>query len=103
MAATYAPKGVVFMQAITEGLDYEPSTIADVQGFAADVGANYTLLLDPREQAFGIFEEQRAWPFIIVVDARTMEIVQLKTGEPQDLARYVDDALTWVDSRPPKP
>jgi len=104
VASAYAPKGVVILQAITAGLDYKPSTTADLESYAQGHRANFSILADPGERTLGIFDLQApALPFLIVVDARTMEIVQYTTGKPVDLGRYFDRALATVHSRPPKP
>jgi hypothetical protein len=40
-------------------------------------------------------------PYDIMIDTRTMEILESSVGEPIDIASYVRQALTFVETNPP--
>ncbi len=102
-ASEHARKGVVFIQAITEGFDYAPATTTDIEAFTRDHRASFTVVADPGGRTLAPYTGLPVYPFLIVIDARTMEIVQYERGAPRDWSAYLDTALARVGSRPPKP
>ena len=40
-------------------------------------------------------------PYDILVDLRTMEILDSSAGAPVNVARYVREGIAWVDTHPP--
>lgn len=103
VAATYGPKKVVFVQAITEGLDYKPATMDDLNGWIGDHTNNFTTMLDPNQVNLGVFFDRAAIPFNAVIDARSMEILYAGTGAPQDFGAFLDKYLAQVKTLPAKP
>jgi hypothetical protein len=103
IAAQYGPKKVVFVQAITEGLNYEPATLNDLNAWIGDHTNNFTTMLDPNQTNLGVFFDRAAIPFNAVIDARSMEILYAGTGAPQDFAGFLDKYLNLVKTIQPKP
>lgn len=103
IAAQYAPKKVVFVQAITEGLDYKAATMDDLNGWISDHSNNFTTMLDPSQANLGVFFDRAAIPFNAVIDARSMEILYAGTGAPQDFGAFLDKYLGLVKTIPVKP
>lgn len=103
VAATYENKGVVFMQALTQGLDFKPTTLSDLTGWAGDHKVNFTLLSDPAEHIFGNYDVKAATPFIMMIDPRTMEILTFATGAPSYWPTFLDPWLKKMAEGPRKP
>ncbi len=103
VAASYGPKKVVFVQAITEGLDYKPATLDDLKGWIGDHTNNFTTMLDPNQANLGVFFDRAAIPFNAVIDARSMEILYAGTGAPQNFPAFLDKYLALVGTIQPKP
>jgi hypothetical protein len=98
------PMGVVFMQAIMEGVAVGTgSTQADLNDWIMKWSPNFTEVLDPEAMNLGAFSPASAVPFTVFVDARSMEILDFKkgfTGGP-DLEGEVQTWLTWTMNNPP--
>ena len=103
ISAKYGAKKVVFVQAITEGLDYKAATFDDLNGWIADRGSNITTMLDPNQANLGVFFDRAAIPFNAVLDARSMEILYAGTGAPPDISAFLDKYLALAASITPKP
>ena len=103
VAATYGPQKVVFVQAVTEGLDYKAATMDDLNGWIGDHTNNFTTLLDPSQQNLGVFFDRAAIPFNAVIDARSMEILYAGTGAPSNFGQFLDKYLNLVKTIPAKP
>jgi hypothetical protein len=60
----------------------------------------YTLAIDVRSRRMaGIGVSTVPWD--ILVDTRTMEILDSSAGAPADVERYVREGLEWVATHPP--
>ena len=108
ISATYGAKKVVFVQAITEGLEYKAATLDDLNAGVAERGGhattiNFTSMLDPNQANLGAFFDRAAIPFNAVLDARSMEILYAGTGAPPDISAFLDKYLALAASITPKP
>ena len=103
IAPAYGPKKVVFVQAITEGLDYKAATLDDLKGWMTDRSSNFTTMLDPNQANLGAFFDRAAIPFNAVIDARSMELLYTGTGAPQNFPQFLDKYLALVVATSPKP
>ncbi len=104
IATASIAKKVVFLQALTEGLDYKPATSNDLDGWIVDVNIDFPLVKDPGAAFLGAFQgPQPAVPLNIVIDPRSMEIVSVSTGAPTDLQAWIDARLAQITSGPVKP
>lgn len=104
----YAQAGVAIIEVLTQGLDYKPSTVADLIGFIGDHSANFTVVMDPSAKFAGsrlgdLLDDREAVPLIAVIDPRTMEILYRGVGVPYDLPKFLDMRLEQIQGRPPKP
>ena len=104
IATASIAKKVVFLQAVTEGLDYKPATSDDLDGWIGDYLIDFPLVKDPGGATLGVFQPaQSAVPLNIVIDPRSMEIVSVSTGAPPDLPTWIDARLAQITSGPVKP
>ncbi len=99
-ATDYRAKGVVYLQAMTEGAT--PNYGATPQDLTSWISAHhpvFTEVLDPEAHELGAFFDAAAVPFNADIDARTMELLQAGTGyeDPNAIETWID----WVDSNPP--
>jgi hypothetical protein len=103
--AALASEGVVFLDIVVAGPS--PSTgpaLADVDAWIARHGSNYTTGIDVRgHRLAGIGVDRTQVPYDIVVDLRTMEILEASAGPPKayDVAKFGRSALAYVASHPP--
>lgn len=99
--ASSPPSRVAMMMVLGEGTSPgTPATLTDLAAFRTKLPAAFHVL-DPGFKTFGALFDASALPFIVVLDARTMEIVSAQVGMPPDATKALDDARTAVLSRPP--
>lgn len=95
--------GVVFVEVIVSGptAGKGPST-DDVDTWMARHETTITTAVDVRARrlsALGI--DPAAMPHDILVDTRSMEILDSSVGAPLDVGKYVQAGQRWVDANPP--
>jgi hypothetical protein len=81
----YAPKGVKFFEAFFEGgteTDPHPATLTDMQKWASTHTIDWNLALDPGLK-LGYLFDTTATPMNMIVDTKTMIIVNLIVGGPE--------------------
>jgi hypothetical protein len=61
----------------------EPADISDLDNWTSAFAVNYPAVIDPQYELGALFD-QSSFPANFMVDTRTMEIVQIVTGIPQD-------------------
>lgn len=101
LAAKFGPQKVVFLQALTEDGAYAPAKVADLAGWIADHGNNFSTVLDPNQINLGVFFDKAAIPFNANIDARSMEILTAATGYGNmdaELTKWVN----WTKANCPK-
>ena len=81
--ATWGPKGVAFMETIFEDAQQGPSTRQDLVYWAKTFKVTWPLLLDPGNKLSAMFDVN-ATPMNAIIDPRTMKIVSVITGVPDD-------------------
>ena len=97
-------KKVVFVQALVDGpVQGRGATKVDLDGWVADRGVNFTIMLDPGVKNLGAFFNAAAVPWNADLDARTMEILSAAVGAPQDISEEVNKWLAWADKTPARP
>lgn len=94
-------EGAVFLQVMTSGNDASkgPSQ-EDVDGWVDRHRMTYTLAVDVRGRRMSSVGVSTV-PWDILVDTRTMEILDSSAGAPADIMKYVRDGLQWVAKHPP--
>lgn len=80
-ATELAPLGVVFVQAIDDGITVGTgATIADLKTWIGWHTSDVTTMLDPGNANLGVFFNGSGIPFNADIDARTMEILDAEDG-----------------------
>lgn len=94
-------EGAVFLQVMTSGNDASKGpALEDVDGWVARHAMTYTLAIDVRGRRMSSVGVSTV-PWDILVDTRTMEILDSSAGAPADIMKYVRDGLQWVAKHPP--
>ncbi len=105
VAKTYdqiAQAGVAYIIALTEGYSRGvASTEEDLLKWLSIRDPKVTNVLDPGNEALGVFYDPNAMPWNANLDARTMEVLSSSLGAPakgplDDVTKWV----TWVDANP---
>jgi hypothetical protein len=94
-------EGAVFLQVMTSGSDAARGpSLGEFDAWVDRHAMTYTLALDVRGRRMnGIGVSTVPWD--ILIDTRTMEILDSSAGAPADVERYVRDGISWVKSHPP--
>jgi hypothetical protein len=94
-------EGAVFLQVMTSGSDASRGpALEEVDAWVDRHKMTYTLAIDVRSRRMaGIGVSTVPWD--ILVDTRTMEILDSSAGAPADVERYVREGLEWVATHPP--
>jgi len=79
--AKYKPMGGEFLLALAEGLSGSPATPDDLTKWTKKYHVDYPAVTDPGGKLAAIWESD-AFPANIIIDTRTMEIVQTYSGPP---------------------
>ena len=93
---------VAYIIALTQGpKPGEPSTDADLVTWLKNLDPKVTNVLDPGDEALGVFYDPAGIPWNANLDARTMEVLSSGTGAPSkgplaDVTKWVE----WVDANP---
>jgi hypothetical protein len=94
-------EGAVFLQVMTSGNDASKGpALEEVDAWVDRHAMTYTLAIDVRGRRMGSLGVTTV-PWDILVDTRTMEILDSSAGAPADVAKYVREGLQWVASHPP--
>lgn len=100
-----AAEGVVFLEVIVAGNNPSAGpSLGEVDAWMVRHESNYTTAFDVRARRLGgIGIDPRLVPYDLLIDARTMEILDSSAGAPQgfDVASYVRAGLKYVASHGP--
>jgi hypothetical protein len=103
--ADLSAQGVVFLEIIVAG--QTPSagpSLPEVDDWMTRHNSNYSVGIDVRgTRLASIGVDRTQVPYDIIVDLRTMEILEASAGPPKnyDVATYGHEALAFVASHPP--
>lgn len=98
-------KGIVFLEVVVSGATagFGPSQV-EFDGWADRHHTNFTTAVDVRARrtaSIGISGGSGAMPHDLLIDTRTMEILDSSTGAPADVGRYATEALDFVEKTAP--
>lgn len=100
-----AAEGVVFLEVLVAGNNPSAGpSLNELDAWVARNKHNYTTAVDVRAQRLGgIGIDAKAVPYDLLIDARTMEILDSSVGAPQnyDVEKYAREGLQYVASHPP--
>jgi len=77
--AYWRTRGVVFVTAIFQDDEGQPSMLEDIEYWSNKYKLEYPVVLDPK-LTLGVFFDASAAPFNMIIDTRTMEIVVADEG-----------------------
>jgi hypothetical protein len=101
LIAELTADGAVFLQIMTSGSDASRGpALEEVDAWVDRHEMTYTLAIDVRARRMSGLGVNTV-PWDILVDTRTMEILDSSAGAPSDVAKYVRDGLQWVATHPP--
>lgn len=93
--------GAVFLQVMTSGADASRGpSLGEFDQWIERHSMTYTLALDVRGRRMSGLGVNTV-PWDILIDTRTMEILDSSAGAPADVEKYVRDGLQWVATHPP--
>jgi hypothetical protein len=94
---------VAFLEVIVSGPAFQRGpSLEDVDGWMTRHNQNYSVAIDVgarRMSALGV--DGSVMPWDILIDTRTMEILDSSGGAPADIVRYARDGLDFVNVNPP--
>jgi hypothetical protein len=93
--ATFAPKGVQMIVTLFEDNNAGPAAPLDLQRWAQGFSIDYPLLLDPGFK-LGAFFTSDATPLNMLVDARTMQVIDARMGYSMDYWQQIDKLLATL-------
>lgn len=114
VAAELAPRGVVFLEALIDGPKAGVGATTEIlkkwiegpreddSGRVYTTPLNFTVMLDPDQNALGSFFRANSVPFNLDIDARSMEILTASQGAPPDIVAHVEKWLDWTATHPAK-
>jgi hypothetical protein len=94
-------EGAAFLEVVVNGgtLNEGPS-LGEVEAWMTRHATNYTTAIDVRARRMGALGVSTV-PWSMIVDTRTMEILEAGAGAPADIAKYTRAGLSFVTSQPP--
>jgi hypothetical protein len=101
-APTLTAEGAVFVQAAIDGASRdEPPDLCSVESWMTDHGTNFTVVFDVDARRIGAVAEISGVPWNALIDTRTMEVLDVTVGTPQDFAAYVRAGLAAAGAPTP--
>lgn len=88
-----APRGLAVMTAVFQNERYEPAELGDVVAWVETFGTNFPIVLDPG-YSFGLYASAETAPLNLVVDPRSMTILEKFVGDqPAVMWPYIESLL----------
>lgn len=98
-------RGAALVEIIVAGNTHGAGpSLGEVDSWIDEHKTNFTVLIDVRAKRLGPFAGGGAEfpvPFNVLIDPRTMEILRIDSGYPDDANKYVGAALDFVATTPP--
>ncbi len=97
-------KGVVVVQTLMEGADPDrPLSLVDVDQWVSGMGTDFTVLIDSEAKRLGTVANIAGVPLNMLVDTRSMEVLDITIGQLDDVVGYADAGVSWVSTHAPRP
>jgi hypothetical protein len=96
-------KGIALLEVVVSGATagFGPSN-AEFDGWADRHHTNFTTAIDVRaKRTSAIGVKGDAMPHDLLIDTRTMEILDSSVGAPVDVGQYALEGLDFVEKNPP--
>lgn len=96
-------EGVVYLEVLVSGVraGFGPN-LDEVDDWMTRHAQNYSVAVDVRARRLGsIGIDGSVMPWDVLIDTRTMEILDSSGGAPADLVRYDRDGLNFIAKTPP--
>jgi hypothetical protein len=77
--------------------------LTDLDDWVDRFQTQFTVVLDVEGRRLSSIADMGSVPWNALIDTRTMEILSVTSGVPGDFSAYVQTALDWVASHPPRP
>jgi hypothetical protein len=96
-------KGVVYLEVIVSGPTQQRGpSLGDVTGWMSAHKSNFSTAIDVRARRMsGIGVDGTVMPWDILIDTRTMEILDSSGGAPADIVDYDSQFVDFVNTHPP--
>ncbi len=96
-------RGVVFLEVIVSGPTAgKGPALEEVDEWITRHKTNFSTAIDVRARRLGVIGvDPGAMPHDILIDTRTMEILDSSIGAPLDVVKYVSEGLDFVKNNPP--
>jgi hypothetical protein len=103
VTAPLKERGIVFLEVIVSGATAgKGPSLAEVDAWIDRHGTNFPTGIDVRARRLGVLGvDGSAMPHDILIDTRTMEILDSSVGAPLDVGKYVLSGLELVTTTPP--
>jgi len=96
-------EGAAFLEIVVSGSKLQDGpSLAEFDAWVDRHETNFTAVMDVRARRMGpLGIDGQVMPWDMLVDTRTMEILESSGGSPADVAVYVRDGLAFVSKNPP--
>ncbi len=96
-------KGIVFLEVVVSGATAgKGPNLSEVDNWVESHGTTFPTAIDVRARRLGALGVSGvAMPHDILIDTRTMEILDSSVGAPLDVSRYGLDGIDFVTKNPP--
>lgn len=95
-------KGLVAMQTMMEGYNGNPISLEELDRWVSSHRTSFTVVFDSGGRRLSSVADVSAVPWNALIDLRTMEVLSVLRGEPQDYEEWVGGGLEWVGSNEPR-
>lgn len=94
-------KGVEIVQTLMEGPHPGASpSLGDLDQWVAERAANLTVVFDSEGRRLSTVANLSGVPWNAAIDTRSMEVLEVMTGSPEDYAAWIGKHVQWVGSNP---
>jgi hypothetical protein len=97
-------EGCVMLQTLMEPAHpSDAMRLSDLGGWVDRFRTDFTIVFDVQGRRLGSVADLSEVPWEAVVDTRSMEILAIERGGPEDLKATIRQALDWVSQNPARP
>jgi hypothetical protein len=97
-------RGVEIVQTLMDGPKRGGSlSLGDLDEWSTGHAPNLTVVFDSEGRRLSTVANLNAVPWNALIDTRTMELLEVMVGGPEDYVVWVGAAVDWVEKTPPRP